>query len=233
MNSLYNHGLKQIQTISKDLLEFEKNLSTSPLSLQGAITTSITAFKKTIKEYGDLIEKDPNATANAKHESRITKFNQELQDFTSKFDALKIQRETLVQETDKQELMGRRHHSTANGASTSDNPYDANSRADAASQQQTMSYQEGLYKENSSLARGTQQLDYILEMGQQAFDDIVDQNEILRKVQAKFEESLITLGVSQGTIRSVERRAKQDKWLFWFAVVVMLVSFYYIVKWFR
>ena len=43
-------------------------------------------------------------------------------------------------------------------------------------------------------------------MGQQAFEDIVEQNEILRKVQTKFEESLITLGVSQGTIRSVERR---------------------------
>ena len=70
-------------------------------------------------------------------------------------------------------------------------------------------------------------------MGQQAFEDIVEQNEILRKVQTKFEESLITLGVSQGTIRSVERRAKQDKWLFWFCVVVMLVVFYYIVKLFR
>lgn len=76
-------------------------------------------------------------------------------------------------------------------------------------------------------------MDRILEMGQQAFEDIVEQNEILRKVQTKFEESLITLGVSQGTIRSVERRAKQDKWLFWFCVVVMLVVFYYIVKLFR
>lgn len=57
MNSLYNHGLKQTQTITKDLAQFEKNLSTSPLSLQGAITTSITAFKKTIKEYSDLLRK--------------------------------------------------------------------------------------------------------------------------------------------------------------------------------
>ena len=42
-------------------------------------------------------------------------------------------------------------------------------------------------------SRGSEQLDRILEMGQQAFEDIVEQNEILRKVQTKFEESLITL----------------------------------------
>ena len=57
MNSIYNHGVKQTHTITKDLAEFEKNLSTSPLSLQGAITTSLTAFKKTIKEYNDLLDK--------------------------------------------------------------------------------------------------------------------------------------------------------------------------------
>ncbi|KAF6070369.1 Snare region anchored in the vesicle membrane C-terminus family protein [Candida albicans] len=218
MNSIYNHGLKQTQTITKDLTQFEKNLSTSPLSLQGAITTSLTAFRKTIKEYSDLLEKNVNDTSYTKHENRLNKFNQDLNEFTSKFDTLKKQRDIQVQEANKQELLGRRHISTtataALGSTSSDNP-------------------EGLYHEKNSLERGSEQLDRILEMGQQAFEDIVEQNEILRKVQTKFEESLITLGVSQGTIRSVERRAKQDKWLFWFCVVVMLVVFYYIVKLFR
>lgn len=233
MNSIYNHGLKQTQTISNDLLEFEKNLSTSPLSLQGAITTSITAFRKTIREYQDLIEKDTDSSANTKHESRLEKFNLDLNDFSAKFESLRAQRDVLVQETNKQELLGRRHHSAANGMPASDNPYDPSGRVEAEQQQQTLNYLEGLFKERLSLARGSQQLDHILEMGQNAFEDIVEQNEVLRKVQAKFEEGLVTLGVSQGTIRSVERRAKQDKWLFWFCVVVMVVIFYYIVKFFR
>lgn len=230
MNSLYNHGLKQTQTITKDLAQFEKNLSTSPLSLQGAITTSITAFKKTIKEYTDLLDKNPTDSSFSKHEGRINKFNQELESFTSKFDALKKQREISVQEADRQELLGRRHINSA-VSQPSDNPYDPNQQQQQ--QQQTISQREGLYNENQTLARGTEQLDRILEMGQQAFEDIVEQNETLRKVQAKFEEGLITLGVSQGTIRSVERRAKQDKLLFWFCVVMMLVVFYYILKFFR
>lgn len=241
MNSIYNHGLKQTQTITKDLTQFEKNLSTSPLSLQGAITTSLTAFRKTIKEYNDLLEKNVNDTSYTKHENRLNKFNQDLNEFTLKFDNLKKQRDIQVQESNKQELLGRRHISTTGAASasasasaSSDNPYDSNSTQQQLQEDQnTMSYREGLYHEENSLERGSEQLDRILEMGQQAFEDIVEQNEILRKVQTKFEESLITLGVSQGTIRSVERRAKQDKWLFWFCVVIMLVMFYYIVKLFR
>lgn len=235
MNSIYNHGLKQTQTITKDLTQFEKNLSTSPLSLQGAITTSLTAFRKTIKEYNDLLEKNVNDTSYTKHENRLNKFNQDLNEFTLKFDNLKKQRDIQVQESNKQELLGRRHISTtASASASSDNPYDSNSTQQQLQEDQnTMSYREGLYHEKNSLERGSEQLDRILEMGQQAFEDIVEQNEILRKVQTKFEESLITLGVSQGTIRSVERRAKQDKWLFWFCVVIMLVMFYYIVKLFR
>ena len=69
-------------------------------------------------------------------------------------------------------------------------------------------------------------------MGQRAFDDIVDQNETLRKLQGKFEEGLVVLGVSQGTIRTIERRAKQDRWLFWGCLIGMVVLFYYIIKWF-
>lgn len=223
MNSLFNHGIKQTQMISKDLLSFEKNVSTSPLSLQGSITTSLTAFKKTIKEYNDLVQQNINDEANAKHETRLAKFNQDLHDFQQKFESLKQQRESLLQEADKQELMGRRTHTTA-----SDNPYEQEKI-----QAPLVSYQEGLYNEKMSLGRGSQQLDYILEMGQQAFDDIVTQNETLRKLQGKFEEGLITLGVSQGTIRSVEKRAKKDKWLFWGGLMLMMVVFWYIVKWFR
>ncbi|ODV77409.1 uncharacterized protein CANTADRAFT_56402 [Suhomyces tanzawaensis NRRL Y-17324] len=229
MNSLFNHGIKQTQLIGKDLSAFEKNVSTSPLSLQGSITTSLTAFRKTIKEYGDLVQQNAKEESGAKHESRLAKFKEDLQAFTSKFDTLKEQREAMLLESNKQELLGRRTHQ----ATSSENPYSAADSQQQAQAQQQMSYQEGLYNERNALSRGSQQLDHILEMGQQAFDDIVDQNETLRKLQMKFEESLVTLGVSQGTIRSVERRARQDKWLFWGCVVIMLVIFWYITKIFR
>lgn len=225
MNSLYNHGLKQTQNLSKDISTFESNLSTSPLSLQGLISTTLVSFKKTIKEYGDLVHNSDPAQK-AKHESRLAKFLTELAEFTRKFDALRSQREAQLHEANKQELFGRHK--------TSDNPFDPeNAQAQQQEQQQQhIDYQQGLYDERNSLARGTQQLDHILEMGQRAFDDIVDQNETLRKLQGKFEEGLVVLGVSQGTIRTIERRAKQDRWLFWGCLIGMVVLFYYIIKWF-
>ncbi|EGV60724.1 protein transport protein bos1 [Yamadazyma tenuis] len=231
MNSLYNHGLKQTQLLSKDLSSFEKNLSTSPLSLQGSISTSLTSFRKTVKEYGDLIKQNAKDQSIAKHDARLERFEQELADFTRKFDDLKVQRESTIHESNRQELLGRRHTQHV-----SDNPYDQTGGSEPASQQQqsqSMAYSEGLYNEKNALQRGSQQLDQILEMGQQAFEDIVEQNQILQQLGARFESSLMTLGVSQTTIRTIERRARQDKWLFWGGVIIMFVCFWYILKIFR
>lgn len=195
------------------------------MSLQGTIITSLTAFRKTIKEYKDLINQ--NSFTEEKHQARLEKFEADLAQFSAKFDNLRQQRELQLQTDSHQELLGRRT------TVTSDNPYDENQAANQASQQQLLSYLEGLYKEKQSLSRGSQQLDQILEMGQSAFEDLVEQNETLKRLGATFETAMLTLGVSQGTIRRVERRAKQDKWLFWGGVAVFFVLCYYILKWFH
>lgn len=232
MNALYNHGIKQTQLLTKDLAAFETNLSTSPLSLQGSITTSLAAFRKTVKEYGDLVHQNNSPDdANAKHEQRLQKFQQDLQDFAAKFDTLKSHRETMQHEANKQELLGRRQHHAGQLTAPSDNPFDQPPLQQQ--QRQELTQQEGLYNERTSILRGQQQLDQILEMGQATFEDIVEQNDVLRKLGAKFEELLITLGVSQGTIKRIEKRAKRDKWLFWGCVSAMFVAFWYILKIFR
>lgn len=229
MNALYNHGVRQTHLLTRDLASLEKNLLTSPMSLQGSIITSLTAFKKTIKEYNDMIQQASGA--DEKHRIRLDKFNGELDQFQQKFDSLRQQRESLLQENSQQELMGRRH------VTGSDNPYEPGSQQgfgyNQQQEQSSMSYLEGLYKEKQSLSRGSQQLDQILEMGQSAFEDLVEQNETLKKLGSKFSQSLITLGVSQGTIRTIEKRAKQDKWLFWGGVLLFFVMCYFLVRWFH
>lgn len=217
MNALYNHGVRQSQVLMRDLAQFELNLSTSPMSVQGSIATLLAAFRKTIKEYGDLVQDDE------KHTQRLEKFRQSAADFQAKFDTLRQQRANLVHAESRLELLGRRHVGDHSLAANPDNPYDPN----------TLLYLEGLYKEKQSLGRGSQQLDMILEMGQSALDDLVDQNETLRRLGATFERSLMTLGVSQGTIRQVERRARQDKWLFWAALVVFFLLCYLILRYFH
>ncbi|KAG7196008.1 protein transport protein bos1 [Scheffersomyces spartinae] len=232
MNSLYNHGIKQKNQLSKELVEFEKNLASSPLSLQGSISTTLTAFRKTIDDFRQLVKQNSADDSNMKNEQRLELFTQELRAYTQKFNDLKRQREAILHESNRLELLGRRHHNISMAA---DNPYEQQQTSVQQYQQERdqMSFHDGLLNESLSLKRGTQQLDLILEMGQSAFDDIVDQNETLRRLGSKFEDSLVTLGVSRTTIKRIEKRARQDKWLFWGSFVLMLVIFYYILKWFR
>lgn len=101
--------------------------------------------------------------------------------------------------------------------SSTDNPY-------------FMSYDEGMSKERDSLGRSSRQLDEILQMGQQSFDDLLVQNEYLQKFEKKLALSLMTLGVLRGTITRVERRAYQDRFLFFGGAIVTLVCFFLIYK---
>ena len=59
------------------------------------------------------------------------------------------------------------------------------------------------------------QLDEYLERGRAVLGDLGHQREILKGTQKKLYSVANTLGVSGDTIRMVERRAKQDKWIFY------------------
>lgn len=50
--------------------------------------------------------------------------------------------------------------------------------------------------------------------------DLGQQREVLKGTQKRLYSVANTLGVSRDTIRMVERRAKQDKWIFWVGLVV-------------
>lgn len=226
MNSLYNHGVKQVLFINRDLASFEKNVATAPLSLQGQLSASLAAFNKTIKEYGDLIRQSKDFVEE-KHPIRLQKFESDYAQFMAKFNSLRQQREAMAHSDARQELIGRKNV-------LSENPFDQSyDESPIAAQRQQLSYLEGLYKEKTSIQRGTQQIDQILEMGQNALDDLVEQNDTLRRIGQTFEQSLVTLGVSRGTIKRVERRAREDKWIFIALVIIFFVLCYYILKWFR
>lgn len=230
MNTLFNHGIKQTQALSKDLAAFESNVVASPLSLQGTISTTLTAFRKTCTDYNDLLRQQQRPGAPqisgdlSKHEQRVAKFSLDAYAFATKFQDLRNQRESLLHDAGRQELLGRRAHIQKDP----ENPYDHDQAVRL--QQHSMLYREGLLGEQESLSRGSQQLDYILEMGLHALQDMVSQNETLEKIKDKFETSLVTLGVSRGTIIKINKRAKEDKWLFYGGICMMLVCFWYILK---
>jgi hypothetical protein len=52
--------------------------------------------------------------------------------------------------------------------------------------------------------------------------DLGQQRDMLKGTQRRLYSVANTLGVSGDTIRMVERRAKQDKWIFWVGVLVFV-----------
>ena len=56
---------------------------------------------------------------------------------------------------------------------------------------------------------------------------------MLKGTQKKLYSVGNTLGISGDTIRMVERRAKQDKWIFWGGVVVFFTFCYLVLRFLR
>lgn len=56
---------------------------------------------------------------------------------------------------------------------------------------------------------------------------------MLKGTQRKLYSVANTLGISGDTIRMVERRAKQDKWIFWAGVVIFVIFVYLVLRWLR
>lgn len=78
-------------------------------------------------------------------------------------------------------------------------------------------------REQSFFSNTHSQLDDFLDRGRAVLEDLGQQREILKGTQRRLYSVANTLGVSGDTIRMVERRAKQDKWIFWGGVVIFFL----------
>jgi hypothetical protein len=77
------------------------------------------------------------------------------------------------------------------------------------------------------------QLDEFLDRGADVLSNLGQQRELLKGAQRRLYSVGSTLGISGDTIRMVERRARQDKRIFWGGVVVFFVFCYLVLRWLR
>ncbi|KAK4156130.1 hypothetical protein C8A00DRAFT_31061 [Chaetomidium leptoderma] len=76
-------------------------------------------------------------------------------------------------------------------------------------------------------------LDDYIARGQAVLGDLSQQREMLKSTQRRLYSVGNTLGISGDTIRMVERRAKQDKWIFGAGVVVFFLFCWLVVHFLR
>ncbi|KAI9655620.1 MAG: protein transport protein bos1 [Bathelium mastoideum] len=259
MNALFNSALRQSSAIRKDLDSFAESPSSSP-PLQGQVNASLTSFSRTIDEYSKLSKQELVPAKQEKAYERVKNFRTELSDYRERFDRLKKQIDERQTVADRSELLGRRPHQTATpenpysqpSATTSNplfqhrnphnqpppgsNPYSSSSisptsafgtgPSDAPRETHAL-------REQSFLSSTNAQLDEFLERGRAVLGDLSQQREVLKGTQQRLYTVANTLGISGDTIRMVERRAKQDKWIFWIGVVVFFGFCWLVLRWLR
>jgi Golgi SNAP receptor complex protein 2 len=89
------------------------------------------------------------------------------------------------------------------------------------------------FREQSFFQQASTQMDEFLERGADVLGNLGQQREMLKNTQRKLYSVGNTLGISGDTIRMVERRARQDKWIFWGGVVIFFTFCYLVLRWLR
>ncbi|KAI0908293.1 V-snare-domain-containing protein [Ustulina deusta] len=234
-NTQFNSALKQSTSIKRDLATLSSSPDGPPTpAALGSLSASLTAFSRTLDEYSALAKQELNPAKQEKAHERLRNFRNELTQFRAQADALKTQREDAAHDQSRSELLGRRPFTT----STPENPY-ANAPASASASSPTtvpanrygsggqMSMGSGDYtreahamREQNFFASTNTALDEYIARGQAVLGDLGAQRDMLKNTQRRLYSVANTLGVSRDTIRMIERRAKQDKWIFWAGVVV-------------
>jgi hypothetical protein len=89
------------------------------------------------------------------------------------------------------------------------------------------------FREQSFFSQTNTQLDEFMDRGRAVLADLGQQRDILKNTQRRLYSVGNTLGISGDTIRMVERRAKQDKWIFWGGVVVFVLFCWLVLHFLR
>lgn len=224
------------------LARFEKELHNAPISLHSFISTSISGLEKTIVQYREHLSKykmeiGNDADENDKYETRISKIQVELDGFKQWYKDLKNQ---CSGDNAKEQLLN-----VGTGSAYAGDRFRIEQRVQVRpsivqnaerityTSQGGLPLYEGLKREQSMFERSNAKLDSILQMGQESLEEIVEQNDILKRGQQKLMKSLQTLGVSIETIESINRRVLKDKFIFWVTLGIMFFGFYTLLKWFR
>lgn len=239
MNALYNHAVKQKTQLEQELAKFEQEAETSPISLQGSISATLVAFSKTLKQLEDqlarqrTIVQDGDTEAEAKFSARLATLQSNHKEFFSKFAELKQQYNSSHART---QLFGT---AVTAGALPDDSVVSQRhvGQRDAGLPTQGvlppkggLPLYNGLQKEQSVFRRGNAQLDRILELGHQSLEDIMEQNQVLEKLQGQMTKSLRTLGLSESTIQNINKRVFKDKLIFYIGLAMLVGGIYFVLK---
>jgi len=236
MNVSYNSALRQSKAIRAELTTLSSKQAPTPAEV-GNVSASLATFSKTINEYNALARQEIVPKKQEEALDRVRKFRDDLSGFRSEVDGLKEQSQSIQHSTNRTELLGNRRPYNA----TPENPYAnvGNSQGDQRQQQQQYfgsgddAREAHALREQNFFANTNSALDDYLARGQAVLNDLGQQREMLKTTQKRLYSVANTLGISGDTIRMVERRAREDKWIFAAGVIVFLLFCWLVIHYLR
>lgn len=204
------------------------------------MSASLSSFTKTIEDYNALARQEIVPKKQEEAQERVRKFRTDLSTFRTELDALKTARDSIQHQTNRTELLGQRRPYNA----TPENPYAGNPYANVdrpqQQQQQNLSIGSGdnarenhALREQNFFSSTNNALDEYIARGQAVLGDLGQQREALKSTQKRLYGVANTLGISGDTIRMVERRAREDKWIFGAGVLLFFLFCWLVIHYLR
>lgn len=221
MSSLFNNAVKQQSIVVSQLEQLRAAPEDAPNVAFGRVSSSLTAFQRAIDAYASAANNELVVDKKQQAQDRVLKFREEMVKFREELRSLKSKKEDLVMQQSRNELFHR-----GGEAQAGENPF-------AQQSQQSIRRDEGLSRESDVLGRASSQLDEFIEQGRLALGDLAEQNEMLKKTGAGMRKVANTLGISNETIRKIQRRARGDKYIFYGGCLFTFICFILIIRWLR
>jgi len=230
MNSLYNSGVRQTSSIQNDLERLRSGDHSASLLALGQISVSLSALQRTVDDYDAMAKREIIKAKQEKAQMRVQKFRADYHDFKTEFQELKTKFEQEQAAAQRSTLFAseqrRRWHGPGPG------PPSPISESPFRGPTPTPGPLAHALDEHTFLNETETRLDEFIAQGQAVLGNLVDQRQVLKGTQRRLLDAANTLGLSRRVIGWVERRSRQDKYIFVGGAVFTFFCFYWIWRWF-
>ncbi|KAI3636296.1 hypothetical protein MIR68_005648 [Amoeboaphelidium protococcarum] len=194
-----------------------------------AVVVDITTVKRLCQQLQDLNNGEFDFQLKKQTQKDLVGYQQRTSEVGKRLDQVKRQIEKDRLEMERSELL----QPPQNG----DYRYGQQQQQQQSASSVQQSYQQSPGELNQriqdSVNRSMVMVDQYIEMGNASLDRIRQQGFTLKNAQRKVYDVANQLGVSNETIRWMERRTTEDKWIFWGGVlitsIIVFIVLYYVV----
>ncbi|KIJ24956.1 hypothetical protein M422DRAFT_210443 [Sphaerobolus stellatus SS14] len=244
MNSLYNSGVRQTTSLQADIERMRAGEHSA--SLLGQISASLSAFQRTIDDYDSMAKREMIKAKQEKAQMRVQKFRMDYNELKSQFQQIKTQLDNEDAAAQRAELFTSSTNVLSPSAleqrrrwgpgpsppdTISESPFRGPTPTPAAYPNAGLRESHAL-EEHTFLHSTEARIDEFIAQGQEVLNNLVDQRQMLKGTQRRLLDAANTLGLSRDVIGWVERRSRQDKYIFLGGAAFTFFCFYLILKYF-